>query len=981
LQVNNIMNTANDNHNSPEDILIVEDNQSDLELLSDILTDAGYLVRPANDVDLAMRSLQSKLPCLIIMDIKLPTVSGLEVCRRIKADPKTMHIPVVFISALTESSDIINAFQAGGADYISKPFKQAEVLVRIKSHLELHTLKQDLEERVQQRTYELEESNRNLNQEIITRSKAEEALKVSEGKYRMVADFNYDWETWEATDGKFIYVSPSCERVSGYKAQEFYDNQNFLYGIIFPEDQKVWDEHRKNVQIAPGFQEVQFRICAKDGSIRWIEHACRKVIDNGKFLGFRGSNRDITIRKQAEKALCRAKEDLNVRNEISNIFLTTPYDEMYGEVLQVVMKTLKSPYGTFAYIDENGDRVVPSMTRDIWDDCKMDNKSLFFPRKNWKDTLWANCILEKRTLTANGPFRIPKGHMAIKRAVATPIIHREEVIGNLMVGDKASDYDEKDIKNLETIASHTAPILYSRLQQVREEQKRKNAEKARSQLSTAIEQANEIIIITNPEGIIEYVNPAFEKTTGYSVKDSVGQKTSLLKSGKQDDLFYRKLWSTISRGDVWQGHFINKKKGGGHYDEEATITPVKNSAGDIINFVAIKRDVTNEIKMEEQLRQVQKMEAIGTLSGGIAHDFNNILGALIGYTELGLEDVADKPETYNSLQQVLVSAGRAKDLVNQILTFSRSANTEKKPIKAKLIVKEVCKFLRSSLPANVEIRQNLTAEKDIILADTTQFHQVLMNLCTNAGYAMKDDGGVLEVMLENIFLNEKDLSDKKLLETGPHLKLTVKDSGLGIRKEDLARIFDPYYTSKAKGEGTGLGLAVVHGIIKDHMGDIRVKSKLGSGSVFTVLIPLLNEAVTEEICPDTKSLPSGTETILFVDDEEILVNVAKMTLNRFGYKVVTAFNGEDALETFKLARDVYDLVITDRTMPGMSGYELTRELRKICPDISVIMCSGFEEKEDKINRAASNINGFISKPLDKKRLAFTVRRILDEKNA
>jgi len=246
---------------------------------------------------------------------------------------------------------------------------------------------------------------------------------------------------------------------------------------------------------------------------------------------------------------------------------------------------------------------------------------------------------------------------------------------------------------------------------------------------------------------------------------------------------------------------------------------------------------------------------------------------------------------------------------------------------------------------------------------------------------MKDDGGVLEVMLENIFLNEKDLSDKKLLETGPHLKLTVKDSGLGIRKEDLARIFDPYYTSKAKGEGTGLGLAVVHGIIKDHMGDIRVKSKLGSGSVFTVLIPLLNEAVTEEICPDTKSLPSGTETILFVDDEEILVNVAKMTLNRFGYKVVTAFNGEDALETFKLARDVYDLVITDRTMPGMSGYELTRELRKICPDISVIMCSGFEEKEDKINRAASNINGFISKPLDKKRLAFTVRRILDEKNA
>ena len=220
---------------------------------------------------------------------------------------------------------------------------------------------------------------------------------------------------------------------------------------------------------------------------------------------------------------------------------------------------------------------------------------------------------------------------------------------------------------------------------------------------------------------------------------------------------------------------------------------------------------------------------------------------------------------------------------------------------------------------------------------------------------------------------------KKLIKTGPHLKLTVKDSGAGIKKEDLTRIFDPYYTSKEKGEGTGLGLAVVHGIVEDHMGNIQVVSKFGSGSIFTVLIPLLNGVVTEESSPDKKSLPLGTETILLVDDEETLVHVTKMTLNRFGYKVITALNGEDALETFGIARDAYDLVITDRTMPGMNGYELTLELRKIRPDIPVIMCSGFDEKEDKSNRDKSNINAFISKPLDKKRLALIVRRVLDEK--
>ncbi len=769
--------------------------------------------------------------------------------------------------------------------------------------------------------------------DITERKQSEDNLEKSERRFQKIYELGLIGMAVTSLEKEWIQVNDRLCEILGYSAEEL---KKITWTELTYSEDLAADEEQYNKVLAGEIEgySLEKRFIKKDGSIVYasISTKCIRNTD-GTANHFVVLVDDITERKKAEHLL-RESELLN-RSALENSPVCTKIVDL-DHNLQYM-----SSAGTQGLGIEN-------ITQYYGKPYPFD----FYP-ESFRKTMTEN--LEKAGKTGE----------IITQEAAVFDLEKNEVWFHSTIVPVNNDKDQ--VEYFLVVSSDIS--------------ERKKSEKERLQLSTAIEQASEIIVITNTDGMIEYVNPAFEKITGYSAKGAVGQKPSLLKSGKHDDLFYRKLWTTISRGDVWQGHFINKKKDGSHYDEEATITPVKNSKGDIINFVAIKRDVTNEIKMEEQLRQSQKMEAIGTMAGGIAHDFNNILSALIGYTELGLEDVADRPDTYSSLQQVLISADRAKDLVNQILTFSRSASTEKKPIKAKLIVSEVCKFLRSSLPANVKIRQNLTAEKDIILADATQFHQVLMNLCTNAGYAMKDSGGVLEVTLENIFLNEKDLSEKTLLETGPHLKLTVKDSGLGIKKEALARIFDPYYTNKEKGEGTGLGLAVVHGIVKDHMGDIQVISKFESGSVFTVLIPLLNQVVTGKSSQGTKSSPSGTETILFVDDEEILVSVAKMTLNRFGYKVITAFNGEDALETFKLAREAYDLVITDRTMPGMSGYELALGLRKIRPDIPVIMCSGFDKEGDKINRDKSNINGFISKPLDKKTLAFTVRRILDEKNA
>jgi signal transduction histidine kinase len=299
----------------------------------------------------------------------------------------------------------------------------------------------------------------------------------------------------------------------------------------------------------------------------------------------------------------------------------------------------------------------------------------------------------------------------------------------------------------------------------------------------------------------------------------------------------------------------------------------------------VQRDVTQEVKMEQQLRQSQKMESIGTLAGGIAHDFNNILAIILGYSELSLGEAKDNPEISRPLQHILDATHRARDLVGQILTFSRATAVNKSSIKITPIVKEVCKFLRSSLPTTIEIKQEITAENDWIMADPTQFHQILMNLCTNAGHSMRETGGNLEVLLENVDLNEENISSYSGLKPGSYLKLTVKDTDYGISSENLERIFEPYFTTKELGEGTGLGLAVVHGIVKESGGEIKAYSEEGQGTVFHVLFPLIKEIEEVSSSESFEPLPTGTETIMFVDDEELLVKVGTEILVQLGYRV------------------------------------------------------------------------------------------------
>jgi PAS domain S-box-containing protein len=402
------------------------------------------------------------------------------------------------------------------------------------------------------------------------------------------------------------------------------------------------------------------------------------------------------------------------------------------------------------------------------------------------------------------------------------------------------------------------------------------------------------------------------------------------------------------------------------YDDESRVREI----------LCVGIDVTQKWQLEKRLAQAQKMEAIGTLAGGIAHDFNNILSAIMGYTELSLIDIQQDSAVSNNLKQVLKAGGRAKELVQQILTYSRQRENEMQPIKINLIVNEALKLLRASLPSTIRINNNITSNL-AVMSDPTNIHQVIMNLCTNAGHAMQENGGLLEVSLSDVAIDADFTKDHPGLNPGKFVRLTVSDTGHGMSPEVIERIFDPFFSTKKKGEGTGMGLSVVHGIVKSHGGTLTVDSTPGQGSVFKAFFP----AIESEWVPDNKHadlMVTGTENILFVDDEAFQADIARQMLSRLGYRLITCTSSGEALELFRQSPEKFDLVITDMTMPQMTGDVLARKLISIRPDIPIIVCTGYSDRIDTDIANDIGIRELLMKPVVMKDIAQCIRRVLDE---
>jgi nitrogen-specific signal transduction histidine kinase/ActR/RegA family two-component response regulator len=393
----------------------------------------------------------------------------------------------------------------------------------------------------------------------------------------------------------------------------------------------------------------------------------------------------------------------------------------------------------------------------------------------------------------------------------------------------------------------------------------------------------------------------------------------------------------------------------------------------VLNFL---RDITHQKKIEAKLLQSQKMEAIGNLAGGIAHDFNNILASIIGFTELVLEDVDKNKIAADNLNEVLTAGKRAKSLVQQILTFARQSDEKKEPVVVSAIAKEVLKLIRSSIPTTIEIQSEINSTASI-LGNPIQVHQIIMNLCTNAAYAMAKYGGKLNFQLSEVRITDTDADLISDLPAGTYLKLSVSDTGCGIRSEILNTIFDPFFTTKGPGAGTGMGLSVVQGIVDNYGGTISIESELKKGTTVTVYLPTTNEQAGET-SPSVEDFSPCCERILFVDDEMPIVTIGRRILERQGYKVTTQTSSIEALKLFSSHPDEFDLVVTDLTMPKLTGDQLARELKKIRPNIPVVLCTGYSKQIDEKMAAEIGIKAFAYSPIVKKELTHTIRKVLDE---
>lgn len=765
---------------------------------------------------------------------------------------------------------------------------------------------------------------------ITERKLVEEALRQSEGYFRTLIENASDIILIVDQEGTIVYASPSVERFVGYKPEELVGKSGFE--LIIPEDlQRASDEFRQAILTRGTNIPNAFRVRHKDGSERILEGIGKNLLDNKAIAGFVMNVHDVTERRQADEELQKLASVVRHSKELVNLatldgkmtFLNEAGMNMLGitsgevtqtHILQVIPDHLQDMVRT---------ELLPTLLRQgDWE-----GELQYLNLKSGKVT-----DVHAMTFTINEP------------ATGVPLY-----LANVSLDISERKKAEKKLEESEERYRTVADFTYDWEQWIA------------------------------PDGKFLYVSPSCRRVTGYQAQDFIDNPGLFLKMIHPEDYQAVKthFHDQPDNSDVEHFEFRILRKDGEERWISHSCHPVYNSEGQWLGHRASNRDITDKKRLEGQLRQVQKMEAIGTLAGGIAHDFNNILTPILLGAELVQSVIPEENPAQKDLEKVIQAAERAKELVQQILTFSRQGEEERRPLEIIPVVKEVIKLIRASLPSTIEIKLRIEAIADIVTAAPIEIHQIIMNLCTNASHAMREKGGLLEIALINEAIKASDLMGADdLTRPGSYVKLTVRDTGHGMDDRTRERIFDPFFTNKNRGEGTGLGLSVVHGIIESLGGTITVESEIQEGTTFNVYLPCTPRKAIEE--PEKQeSSPMGSERILFIDDERAIANIYKKILERLGYKVTASDNVVEALNDFREDPGRFDLVVTDLTMPKMTGLELAKEILRLRPDLPIILCTGFSQETAAEEARQIGIQEILFKPIDRLTLAKTIRKLLD----
>jgi PAS domain S-box-containing protein len=760
--------------------------------------------------------------------------------------------------------------------------------------------------------------------DVTARKKAEAALLVSDAKWRSYLENAPVGILVADADGRHVEANRAAEELLGYPPGGLLGTG--VGDLAAPENGEPLKRHLAELANL-GQSGGQFLLRRKDGSLIWALVRASRLAEGGLL----GIFQNITELKLAEAALRQSEEQFRATFELASIGMAQA-DPQTRRFVRVNRKMCEITGYSAAELLQLTPRDLTHP--DDWEPERDHFDSVIRGERPSHHT-------EKRYLRRDGTVAWVNVNMTVIR-----------------------DADGKPVRTLAAIEDITA---------------RKEAERERVRLLTAFEQTAESIVLTDPDGTILHVNPAFEKVSGYTRQEVIGRNPRILKSGRHEAAFYHQLWDTIKKGEVWHGHLVNKRKDGSLFEEDATISPIRDSGGKIVNYMAIKLDVSREVALEAQFRQSQKMDAIGRLAGGVAHDFNNILQVITMQVEMTPAAEKLSPDVAESLREIRAAAERAANLTRQLLLFSRQQVMQKQDVDLNEVVTNLSKMLHRIIGEDVQLQLSLHPAPLFTHADAGMLDQVLLNLAVNARDAMPG-GGRLLVATHEIELDEEHARLYPEAVPGRYACLNVSDSGIGIPPDVMPRIFDPFFTTKEAGKGTGLGLATVFGIVKQHGGWIKVQSTPGLGTHFQIFLPACATPPVETTgAAIRQKAPGGTETILLAEDDPALRPLTRTLLERHGYRVLEAASGVEAIKIWRDHRQEVALLLSDIVMPGgLSGQQLARLLREQNPQLKIIYTSGYSAEIAGHELELRSGENFVSKPFSPNRLLETIRHCLDQ---